>query len=109
MLAEDAAVEPDHIEQGSAITPEQRMWMACLIYLVDDARRGWLSDFEASTPAPETAWAAWCDLVDCGPQLRNVCEFTGDEPSIISQRFIDWCNDNPPGTVSRRKNKTVTA
>ena len=104
MLAEDTAVDPDHIEQGSAITPEARMWMACLIYLVDDAQKGWLSDFEASTPSPETAWAAWADLIDAGPQLRQVCNYTGHEPEFISEKFVQWCNANPPGSVVPRRN-----
>mgnify|MGYP006437501133 CR=1 FL=1 len=103
MLAGDVAIEPDHVEQTAAITPEARLWMACLIYLIDDAKKGWLSNFEASTPPAEITWEAWADLIDAGPQTRHVCELTGHEPTAISRKFIRWCNANPPGSILSRK------
>ena len=102
-MLEDAVVDSSTIEQGRESTPEQRMWTAALALLLSDARSGWLSDFTEHPETVEVQWAAWADLIDCGDQVRRICGFTGHEPQFISRKFVQFCNNNPPGSKSSRK------
>ena len=106
MLEDAVVVDSTDTERESS--PEQRLWMSALILLIDDARQGWLTDFTGDDERSQIRWDAWCDLIDAGPQLQNVCEFTGDDPTVISKRFTDFCNTNPPGSMSSRKKMRVS-
>jgi hypothetical protein len=82
-------VEPDDGSEKPR-TPEQRLWLAVLCLMLEDARR-YVEGVNVRLPYGDQGRNAFNQVSRCGEQLRRICDYLPDlDAETISEHFRRW-------------------
>ena len=77
--------------QHRTLSPEERLWLAALCLLIEDARRYKLGTNLRMPIIKDRGMNAFYQVRDCGEHLQYICDHLPNyDAEILSQAFRRW-------------------
>lgn len=93
-------LEAEHVDHGSL--PERSLWCAALSLLLDDARRFHQTGNDPQGAIDGTGRRALRDLLECGPMVRHLCEYTDQDAAWVCGKFSRSISVEPIGSIEQK-------